>query len=61
MAFEPHFIELYNDSDVQIGKEAHADEYLYVLQEEFEETDVIELNKVQQLALYVILKNRFEA
>jgi hypothetical protein len=38
-----------------------GDPALYLVQDEFDGADVVELNKAQQLALYVILKNRFEA
>jgi hypothetical protein len=62
MAFEqPTMVMLYEDEDVRITKNPEEPEYLYLIQDEFEETDVIELNKAQQLALYVILKNRFES
>lgn len=54
-------LPLYEDEDVQIIKNPEEPEYLYLVQADFEETDVVELNRAQQLALYAILKNRFEA
>jgi hypothetical protein len=57
----PMIVLLYEDEDVQIIKNPEEPEYLYLVQDEFEETDIVELNQAQQLALYAILKNRFEA
>jgi hypothetical protein len=54
---------LYKDEDVEISKEENFPDYLYLMQDDFEglPMDVVELNPAQQLALYAILKNRFEA
>jgi hypothetical protein len=64
MAFEQFSVDelthLYADESLEIVKYV-GDPALYLVQDEFDGADVVELNKAQQLALYVILKNRFEA
>jgi hypothetical protein len=57
----PNQVTLYQDANLQIGKFVNEEPYLYLIQEEFDTTDVVELDLVGQHALYLILKNRFEA
>jgi hypothetical protein len=62
MDSDPKMVLLYEDEDVQIAKEEAFPDFLYLMQDDFEglPIDVVELNPAQQLALYAILKNRFE-
>jgi hypothetical protein len=57
----PNQVTLYQDENLQIGKFVNEDPYLYLMQEEFDHTDCIELDLAGQHALYLLLKNRFEA
>jgi hypothetical protein len=57
----PNQVTLYQDANIQIGKFANEEPHLYLIQEEFDTTDVVELDLAGQHALYLILKNRFEA
>jgi hypothetical protein len=64
MAFEQFSVDelthLYADESLEIVKYV-GDPALYLVQDEFEHTDVVELTPAQQRTLYGILKNRFEA
>jgi hypothetical protein len=61
MVSELKALTLYKDTDLEISKEAAWPEFLYLTQDGFEHTDVVELTPAQQRTLYGILKNRFEA
>jgi hypothetical protein len=57
----PNQVTLYQDENLQIGKFVNEDPYLYLIQEEYCDTVVIELDRAAQVALLAILKNRLEA
>jgi hypothetical protein len=50
---------LYADESLEIVK-YEGDPMLYLIQDEFDGTDVVDLTPAQQRVLYRILKNRFE-